>query len=222
MRETLAAASKHAAQAREAATEAAAQDASLKAALPSELTAIDATEREAYASARTEVYIGFHELGSGPMVSSASFSVSVEAPPQLPEWILEEPEEGPARDELLKRALSRIIDQESVIDQLRMTNEWQERSMREERLRMQQRLWEQERVQMALRNELWDADLTLSAAEGRLEEMDEVGARGRVAELEADLARSRMGNDALRKRVLDEAARVRELEAELASLKGEP
>merc|ERR1712216_692677 len=103
----------------------------------------------------------------------------------LPKWISEEPEEGPARHELLKRALSRILDQECLIDQLRMTNEWQERcrSMREERLCMQQRLWEQERVQMALRNELWDADLSLSEAEGRLEEMDEVCARDRVAEL---------------------------------------
>ena len=222
VRETLAAASVHAARAREAAREAASQDSSLVAALPSELAAIDVAEQEAYASARNEVYVGFHELGSSSTAASASLSVSVEAPLELPVWVSEEPEEGAAKDEQLKRALSGIIDQEFLIDQLRMTNEWQESRMRKERLRMQQQLWEQERVQMALHNELWDADRKLSAAEDRLEEIDEECWRDRVAEVEADLARLRMGNDALRKRVLEEVAQVRELEAELARLKGEP
>ena len=221
VRDILAAASAHASQARDAAHKAAAQDASLVAALASELAAIDTTERNAYASARDEVYIGFHELGSGSTAASPSLTVSVEAPPQLPGWVSQEPEEGPARDELLKRALARIIDQEVMIDQLREANEWQESSMRRERLRMQQQLWEQERVQMTLNNELWDADRKLSAAEDRLEEMDEECVRDRFAELERDLARSRAGNDVLRKRVLEEVALVRELEAEIARLKGE-
>ena len=141
--------------------------------------------------------------------------------PQLPGWVSEEPEEGPAKDELLKRPLARIIDQEVVIDQLREANEWQERSMRQERLHMQQRLWEQERVQATLHNELWDADQKLSAAEDRLEEMEEECARDRIAELQRDLARSRMGNDALRMRVQEEVAHVRELEAEIERLKGD-
>ena len=63
VRDTLAAASHHAAQACEAAREAAAHDASLVAALPSELAAVDAAEREVYTSARDEIYFGFHELG---------------------------------------------------------------------------------------------------------------------------------------------------------------
>ena len=45
--------------------------------------------------------------------------------------------------------------------------------------------------------------------------------RERCAGLEADLARSCAGNELLRKRILEEVARVRELEAEIARLTGE-
>ena len=69
------------------------QNASLVGALPSELAAIADAEREAYASARNEVYIGCHELGSTSAVAPVSLSVSVRAPPQLPGWVSEEPEE---------------------------------------------------------------------------------------------------------------------------------
>ena len=93
VRDTLATASAHAVQAREAAHDSAAQDASLVGALPSELAAIADAEREAYASARNEVYIGCHELGSTSAVAPVSLSVSVRAPPQLPGWVSEEPEE---------------------------------------------------------------------------------------------------------------------------------
>ena len=41
----------------------------------------------------------------------------------------------------------------------------------------------------------------------------------RVRDLEHDLARSRMGNDVLRKRLLEEIERVCELEAEVEHLK---
>ena len=84
MRETLAAAAAHAAQAREAAREAASQDASLAAALAAELAASDATEWDSYARAKDEVYVGFHELGSGSMPAQASLdppSFAEERPP---------------------------------------------------------------------------------------------------------------------------------------------
>ena len=72
-----------------------------------ELEAIDESEQQAYASARDEVYVGFHELGSGSAVTSGSaLSVSVEEAP-LPYWVPTEPEDGPTKDELLKRALDR-------------------------------------------------------------------------------------------------------------------
>ena len=129
--------------------------------------------------------------------------------------------EGPAKDELLKRALSRIIDQETVIDQLRETNEWQESYMQRERLCMQQQLWEQERIQMTLHNELRNAENERSGIEMKLEDMAEESLHERCDELKGDLARSRAGNDVLRKRLLEEVTRVRELEAEIARLKGE-
>ena len=147
--------------------------------------------------------------------------MSVDAPPQLPGWVSEEPEEGPAKDELLKRALSRIIDQEVVIDQLRETNEWQESYMRRERLHMQQQLWEQEIIQMALNNELRNAENERSDIEMKLEDMAEERLRERCDELEGDLARSHTGNNVLRRRLQEEVTRVRELEAEIARLKGE-
>ena len=54
-----------------------------------------------------------------------------------------------------------------------------------------------------------------------LSDTDEASLSERCAELEADLARSRVGNDVLRKRVREEVARVWELEDESSRLKGE-
>ena len=172
VRETLAAAAAHAAQAREAAREAASRDANLAAALPAQLATIDVAEREAYARARDEVYIGFHELGSTKTASGA-LSVSVDEPPPLPVWVSEEPEDGPSKDQLLKRALDRILTQEVTIDQLREENERQQQHMRRERLRMQQQAWELERIQQLLHNALWDADWELRDARDELAEMRE-------------------------------------------------
>ena len=109
VRETLTSASARAAEARKAAREAAVQDTTLVAALPAELALIDEAEHKAYASARNEIYVGFHELGSGSTAASGSLSVSVEAPPQLPGWVSRVPEDVPRKDELLKRALDRIL-----------------------------------------------------------------------------------------------------------------
>lgn len=75
VRETLASASAHAADAREAAHAAAAQDATLAATLRATLADIDATEHMAYVSARDEVYVGFHELGSDPKPPKWSLAV---------------------------------------------------------------------------------------------------------------------------------------------------
>ena len=221
VRETLTSASARAAEARKAAREAAVQDTTLVAALPAELALIDEAEHKAYASARNEIYVGFHELGSGSTAASGSLSVSVEAPPQLPEWVSREPEDGPRKDELLKRALDRILTQEITIDQLRETNEWQESYMRRERLRMQQRAWEDERIQRTLHNELWDTECELKDAHDKLEEMrDEIEelveerVKDRCADLEYDLERSRTGNSVLR-------TRLAALEAELSLHKGD-
>ena len=214
VRETLAAASADAAQAREAAREAASQDANLAAALPAQLAAIGAAEREAYARARDEVYIGFHELGSGSTAASASLSVSVEAPPQLPGWVSEEPEEGPAKDELLKRALSRIMDQQILIDKLRDRDEWRETQMRDERRRLQLECREAERCQQILNWELWETEEALSIARDEFPDVSadvhvqiEDRVRDRTADLEYDLYRAR--------------TRVLALEAELSLYKPE-
>ena len=69
------------------------------------------------------------------MASSSALSVCVKGAP-LPYWVPIEPEDGPAKDEVLKRALDRILNQEVMIDQLREVNELQEQVMQRERLRM--------------------------------------------------------------------------------------
>ena len=220
VRETLAAATADAAEARESARAAAAQDANLAAALAAELAAIDALEQGAYDRARDEVYIGFHELGSGSTAASGPLSVSVEQPQSLPAWVREEPEEGPVRDGLLQRALERILTQQSTIDQLRDQAEWQERCVRRERVSAYEQRREDERCQLILRRELWDTEWALRDAREELEEMrQEIEARvqDRTADLEYELERARArgrlatGNDVLRRRVW-------ELEAEVTRL----
>ena len=215
VRQTLAAATADAAQAREAARAAAAQDADLAATLATELATIDALEKSAYQSARDEVYVGFHELGSSSEVASGPLSVSVEEPLPLPERVGEEPEEGPARDGLLQRALARILTQEHTIDQLRETNEAQERRMRSERAEMYQQRKEDERCQRILDWELFDTENALSDAHmqlGSRSEQVEERVRDIRADLQYDVAMAQMDNVALKRR-------VRELEAEVERLK---
>ena len=76
-----------------------------------------------------------------------------------------------------------------------------------------------------LYQELWQADWQLSNTQEVVdtysEQDGEDNMSDRCVELEADLTRSRVAEQVLRKRVLDEVTRVRELEAEVARLKGD-
>lgn len=76
-----------------------------------------------------------------------------------------------------------------------------------------------------LYQELWQADWQLSntqeVVDAYSEQDGEDNMSDRCVELEADLTRSRVAEQVLRKRVLDEVTRVRELEAEVARLKGD-
>ena len=214
VRETLAAATADAAEARESARAAAAQDANLAAALAAELAAIDALEHGAYDRARDEVYIGFHELGGGSTAASGPLSVSVEQPQSLPAWVREEPEEGPVRDGLLQRALERILTQQDTINQLREQIEWQERRVRRERESTYEQRREDERCQQILSWELWETEEALSIARDEFPDVSadvhvqiEDRVRDRTADLEYDLYRAR--------------TRVLALEAELSLYKPE-
>ena len=101
VRETLAAATAGAAEAREAAHAAAAQDADLAAVLTTELATIDAIEQAAYTAARNEVYVGFHELGGE--------STPAQPPLAAPTYMTDSP---PLEESDIPQSLAERLDKE--------------------------------------------------------------------------------------------------------------